>query len=358
MLAKNLVGFCWMNFIVRKETLLFLFISTIAALIVGNRGDTNDTQIYYDVFRYIDQLPLLNPVSFYAQTGMEVGFGWYSWLINLFTSSNIVLFTIFSFLNFVFIYKTCREIGIKYIYTFLIYISSSYFFMQQFMQMRQGLAICIVIYATICILKRGVSLAPVLLLLLSISLHQSSLLLIAFCAMFYFFRKTFLFSYQYFIRLNWVMFFSFVVVFKFLLLRILIGASSRLQQYSDSGSYNEEISLFSLPNIRTFLILMVLTYFSSERLRQNELYRLFLFLIFTALAIRIGFSEFAIMSGRLSTAFSYVEIFALSMFFINRFAPITRGALLLIYCALQLFIVLYFQAPYLWNLYFMPLHLY
>lgn len=53
-----------MNFIVRKETLLFLFISTIAALIVGNRGDTNDTQIYYDVFRYIDQLPLLNPVSF------------------------------------------------------------------------------------------------------------------------------------------------------------------------------------------------------------------------------------------------------------------------------------------------------
>lgn len=80
--------------------------------------------------------------------------------------------------------------------------------------------------------------------------------------------------------------------------------------------------------------------------------------MFTALAIRIGFADFAIMSGRLSTAFSYVEIFALPMLLLDRFKLRARIVLVLVVCLLQMIVTLGFQAPYLFELYFEPLYTY
>jgi len=71
--------------LIKKNTIIFLLVSLLVALIVGNRGDTRDTIIYYYVFRYIDILDLLNPAKFYIFTGMEIGFGWYCYLISFIT---------------------------------------------------------------------------------------------------------------------------------------------------------------------------------------------------------------------------------------------------------------------------------
>lgn len=347
-----------MKLTMRKETLVFLVVSIVAALIVGFRGNTNDTQDYYDVFKAINFLPITNPKEFYAATGMEIGFGWFAYVVKFFTSSSVVMFSLFSFINFWFIYKTTRLLEIHYIYSALLYLSSAYFFMQQFMQMRQGLAVSIVIFTLIWAMKRGFKLWQVLLLAIAFSLHQSAAILIAFCGLFYLLRNTFLFNYKMHKITNWTIFFVFIVFFKYVLLGLLINLSSRLQSYADSDTYNEAISLFSLPNIRTFLILMVLTYFSSVNLNKNVYFRLFIFLMFTALAIRVGFADFAIMSGRLSTAFSYVEIFALPMLLLDRFKIRARIAFILIVCLLQIIITLGFQAPYLFEMYFEPLYTY
>lgn len=343
---------------VKKETIFFFLISIVASLIVGLRGNTNDTQDYYDVFKNISTLPVTDPIQFYAHTGMEIGFGWFAYIVHIFTSSSVIMFTLFSFLNFYLIYKTARLLGIHYFYPFCFYSTSAYFFMQQFMQMRQGLAVCIVIFTVVYAIKKGFKLWQLLLVLLSVAIHQTAAFLIAFCSIFYFLRNTFLFSDKYHKTTYWALFLIFVVFFKFILLNFLINFSGRLNSYATSDTYNEAISLFSLPNIRTFLILMALTYFSGKALNRNIHFRLFLFLMFTALAIRVGFSDFGIMSGRLSTAFSYVEIFALPMLLIDRFKLRARIVFIIIICIAQLIITLGFQAPYLFEMYFEPLYRY
>ena len=163
--------------LIKKNTIVFLLLSLLVALIVGNRGDTRDTIIYYYVFRYIDILDLLNPAKFYIFTGMEIGFGWYCYLISFITNSHIVLFTVFSFLTFYVIYLISRKIEVNPTFVLLLYLSSGYFLLQQFMQIRQGFATPLALYAlTIFVGKEDKFYIRFLLItLLAFSFHQVSL---------------------------------------------------------------------------------------------------------------------------------------------------------------------------------------
>lgn len=342
---------------VRKDLITFFLLSLPFVFFVGLRGGTPDTQIYFDVFKSIGTLDLLNPIKFYFETGMEIGFGWFSWLISQFSTSSLILFSLFSLLNFYFIYLTCRELNLKYIYALFFYIPSQYFFLQQFMQMRQGLAVSIVVYAAVKALNRQkLTLSTALLFVLAFSFHQVSIALIAAFFLFYIFKNNVLTSRIAFMYVYWISFVVLVLLCKFLILDLVIGASGRLQDYANTDLYAADISLFSLPNIRTFLILLFLTFFAGEHLKQSQIYRFFLYLMFVAMAVRIGFSDFAIMSGRLATAFSYVEIFALPLLMISRFKPFPAIALSLIYFILLIIVTLHFQAPYLLEMYGLPLY--
>lgn len=343
---------------IKRKSATFFIISLIASLVVGFRGNTNDTQDYYDVFRGISKLPIGNPIQFYLDTGMEIGFGWYAYVIHAFTSSSVVLFSIFSFMSFYLIYKTAKILEINYLYPAFLYLTSAYFFILQFMQIRQGLAVCLAIFSVVYAIKNGFKLLQLLLIGVAISLHQSAAFLLIFCIPFFSARSFFLVSHKFEKITGWAYLLALVFFFKFVLLNMLINFSSRLKSYADSGTYNEAIYLLSLPNIRTFLILVALIYFSSKVLNKNIYFRFFLFMMYTALAVRIGFSEFAIMSGRLSTAFSYVEIFAVSMLLMDRLKPIPRIISLLVVCVSQLVVTLKFQAPYLFELYFEPIYKY
>ena len=163
--------------LIKKNTIVFLLVSLLVALIVGNRGDTRDTIIYYYVFRYIDILDLLNPAKFYIFTGMEIGFGWYCYLISFITNSHIVLFTVFSFITFYVIYLVSRKIEVSPIFVLLLYLSSGYFLLLQFMQIRQGFATPLALYAlTIFMGKEDKFYIRFLLItLLAFSFHQVAL---------------------------------------------------------------------------------------------------------------------------------------------------------------------------------------
>jgi len=76
---------------------IFLF-----SLLVAFRGDTRDTASYLYIFKYIETFSF-NPVNFYWQTGIKVGFGAITYIIPFFIKSFSIFSFIVSALTFLFI---------------------------------------------------------------------------------------------------------------------------------------------------------------------------------------------------------------------------------------------------------------
>ena len=340
--------------LIKKDTMVFLFISLLVALIVGDRGDSRDTIIYYYVFRYIDILDLLNPAKFYIFTGMEIGFGWYCYLISFITNSHIILFTVFSFITFYIVYLVSRKIEINPIFVLLLYLSSGYFLLQQFMQIRQGFATPLALYALTVFIDKGdkFHLKFLLLTLLAFSFHQVALPIVCVGV---------LFSYVFKIKMSlkkfkWasvVLLIMFIFIAKFVLVDFLIGISGRVEVYSNSAEYSEDLGVFRLPNIKAFLTFLFILFFMNRKMYENKLFTIFFLLFIIGLAFRIGFSDFAILSGRFATAFSFSEIFILSFIF-NRFKYLNI-VLLLLFVVSQAVATYMYQAPFVFEDYFKPL---
>lgn len=346
-----------MKLIVKKQYLIFFITSLLLALIVGNRGATRDTSNYYTVFTLIDKFDLTDIPKFYIISGMEIGFGWFAYIVSFFTDSVAVFFTLFSFINFYFIYKISQKIKINYSFVFFIYISSSYFLIQQFMQMRQGMATAIQLYAFTIWLIDKKKLSFILLSLIAFSLHQVALALFLIGGFLYLIQKRIeKYSLYEFKQVVLILLFIFILIAKFLLIPILLNVSARVADYSESGEDGAALSLFRLPNIKAFLTFLLIFMAMNEKLYKNRIFILF-FLFFTVgLAFRIGFSEFSILSGRFAIAFSYSEIFILPFVF-QRFGKREFYMLMILFVIIQAIVTYIFQAPYVFDDYFKPLYI-
>lgn len=345
-----------MRLSVKKTTIWFFLITLSIAFIVGNRGDTRDTIVYYWVFKYINILDLLNPAKFYIFTGMEIGFGWYCYLISFITNSHIVLFTVFSFLTFYVIYLVSRKIEVNPIFVLLLYLSSGYFLIQQFIQIRQGFATPLALYAlTIFMGKEDKFYIRFLLItLLAFSFHQVSLPIVCIGIL----LSLLLRIRMSLIKFKWlsiVILIVFIIIAKFLLVDILISISSKVEEYSSSTEYAEDLGIFRLPNIKAFFTFLFILFFMNGKMYENNLFKVFFLLFVIGVAFRIGFSDFAILSGRFATAFSFSEIFILPFVF-YRFKYFST-ILLMLFVILQAIATYIFQAPYVMDDYFKPLAL-
>lgn len=331
---------------VKKSFLYYSPVIIIISLIVGNRGATRDTQTYYDVFKYIEDLDLTNPALFYLQTGMEIGLGWYSYFISLFSNSSVVLFSVYSFVTFYFIYKICQLLEISFGWSLLFYLSSAYFVIQQFMQIRQGLAIPIGLYAVVLLYKEEkFSLKFWLLSLFAVSMHQISAVPIMAGSIFYFFRnKTEKISLIKFKIYSSVFLIIAIFFSKFVIVDLLIQFSERILVYSESEEYSENLSLFRLPNIKAFFTFLLLLVLMNEKFYHNKVFTLFYLLFTMSLAFRIGFIDFSILSGRFSTAFAYSEIFILPLMFF-RFKNPFGIIFILFFTIIQAIATYGFQVP-------------
>ena len=340
--------------LIKKNTIVFLLVSLLVALIVGNRGDTRDTIIYYYVFRYIDILDLLNPAKFYIFTGMEIGFGWYCYLISFITNSHIVLFTVFSFITFYVIYLVSRKIEVSPIFVLLLYLSSGYFLLLQFMQIRQGFATPLALYAlTIFMGKEDKFYIRFLLItLLAFSFHQVALPIVCIGILLSLLLRIRM-SLINFKWLSIVILIVFILIAKFALTDFLVSVSSRVETYSNSAEYSGDIGIFRLPNIKAFFTFLFILFFMNKNLYENKLFAIFFLLFTIGVAFRIGFSEFSILSGRFATAFSFSEIFILPFIF-NRFKYF-NNILLALFIISQTITTYIFQAPFVLEDYFKPL---
>lgn len=340
--------------LIKKNTVIFLLVSLLVALIVGNRGDTRDTIVYYWVFKYINILDLLNPAKFYIFTGMEIGFGWYCYLISFITNSHIVLFTVFSFITFYVIYLVSRKIEVSPTFVLLLYLSSGYFLLLQFMQIRQGFATPLALYAlTIFMGKEDKFYIRFLLItLLAFSFHQVALPIVCIGILLSLLLRIRM-SLINFKWLSIVILIVFILIAKFALTDFLVNVSSRVETYSNSAEYSGDIGIFRLPNIKAFFTFLFILFFMNKNLYENKLFAIFFLLFTIGVAFRIGFSEFSILSSRFATVFSFSEIFMLPFVF-SRFKHLNT-TLLALFIIIQAIATYIFQAPYVIDDYFKPL---
>ena len=343
--------------LVKKSTIGFLTISFFIALFVGNRGNTRDTIVYLTVFKNIDSLDLLNPIKFYLFTGMEIGFGWYCYIINLITHSHVILFTIFSLFTFLIIYLISKKLNVTILSVLLLYISTRYFLLQQFMQIRQGLATPLALFAiTVFIMDNNkFSIKFLLITLLAFSFHQIALPVILIGVLLSIILKKIDLSINEFKWISVFLFIIFIIIAKFLLVNLLINISSRVEVYSNSSEYAENVGIFRLPNIKAFFTFLFILFLMNEKMYRNKLFTIFFLLFIVGVAFRIGFSDFAILSGRFATAFSFSEIFILPFAF-YRFKYFNHIFLILFVIA-QAIATYMFQAPFVMEDYFKPLSL-
>ncbi|MGK8818244.1 EpsG family protein [Acinetobacter baumannii] len=346
-----------MNLRLRLNTIIFLIISSIFSLIVGMRGNTNDTYTYYFIFKNVDSYDLMNYSDFYSRTGVEVGWGLYSKIISLFSNSEVVLFTIFSLLTFYFIYKTSDIIKLKFIYVMCFYLPTGFFLMQQFMQIRQGFAVPVVIYASFLYLENKKLLA-ILFFSLAVLFHQTVIVYILFLFVFLLFYKYFFEENK---PLNFKIYMISILLLGIIFSRVVflplaLSFFSRLQSYANTD-YAESVSLLGLANIKFYIEFIFILLFMNKK-DLNDKFLIYMIFIFTiGLAIRIAFFDFAILSGRLSNVFLFIEIFLMPYFIYKRFSKMVLFLSLLFYFILVGFISWNFQvAEYLADSYFSPLY--
>ena len=344
--------------IVKKNFLWFLLLSIPLALIVGNRGGTNDTFTYYSIFKNINYYDLSNFVDFYVETGVELGWGLYSKIISFFSNSSVVLFFIFSFLTFYFIYKTCDVIKLRFVYAMCFYLPTGFFLMQQFMQIRQGFAVPVVIYASFLYLENKKK-SSIIFFVLAFLFHQT---IIAYILIFI----IFLFFYKRVFEQGKISSFKIYMISVFLVgillaravfMPLALSFFDRLQAYSSSTGYSESVSLLGLANIKFYLEFVFILLFMHKK-DLNDKFLIFMIFIFTiGLAIRVAFFNFAILSGRLSNVFLFIEIFLMPYFIYKRFSKLVLFITLALYFLVIGYISWNFQvAEYLADSYFSPLY--
>lgn len=330
-----------MKLIVKKDFLLFISFSLFLSLIVGFRGNTRDTIVYYNVFKHISEFDLLNPSTFYNQTGMEIGFGWYSQIISLFSGTIVLVFWSWSLWTFYSLYLVTQKIKIKFIWVLLLYISSGYFLIWQFMQIRQGLAVPLAFYAISMFIINKNKLFFVFLSLLSIAIHQSALIIIfcgMFCSLFSHYHKMGILRFKIF---SLLLFLVLILLNKLIFINVLNILSERISSYSEIY-LNVENGL-RLPDVKALIILLILMFFSTENMYSNKVYQTFYLMFVIGVACRIGFIDLPILSGRFASALTFSEIFILPFIF-YRFKSL-GVTFIIFFIALQAISTYGFQVP-------------
>lgn len=335
---------------ISKNFFYFIVSTIILSLVVGLRGSTRDTLVYVEIFNNIESYDLLNPISFYHESGVEYTYGILAFLFNIFTESYRFFFIFYSFITFYFLYKINELFKYNYIVFLLIYLTSQYFALFQFMQIRQGLALAIAFYASLIFLNKKNNFRFIILGLVAIFTHQTAFVVLAINIIFKFFVNNFDVNKTLF-RLNSV----FIVLLSFLLSKyvlqdFLISKSSRVETYSEWDEYSSSLDFFRPANIKSIFLLILFILFVNIK---DKFLILLVYLYCVSVGFRFGFSDFSILSGRLAVSFAMGELW-LMISIITRFKR-WWFILLICYIIIQAVITYGYQANYIFYDYFKSL---
>ena len=316
------------------------------------RGNTRDTQVYYDRFLSINSFPN-SPVDFYLEYNIEWFFGVLSWFINIIGLPSLSIFFLVSFLTFYAIYRTSINLSLK-IYEVLPFYLGTFFITQQLMQIRQGMATAIAFWLLSAVIKKRATIWKILTRGGIVSfMHIFSPLIIISGGIVAFLKLNI--SY---IKLFLIIAFS--ISFTIFISNLILGSSyfyliPLVDDYSSLEDTSLSRSPFALANIRAIVLLLFFS-IASINLKNNKFFRVFLIMYAIHVGIRYGFLDFAIVSGRVSVLLGFAEIFLLPISIKAIFRNKTIMVLLcFIYLVVHAYITLFIVAPFMINDYLTPL---
>lgn len=332
---------------------MLVFLPLVA--IVATRGDTRDTSVYVEVFQQTRDFPW-NPLAFYSGPGMEWLFGIASWLFNAAGIGVVGLFFVISLATFYFLDRAARNVGLTLIQVGPYYLGS-FFLLQQFMQIRQGIGAAFALWAvTALTTSRRPAWRTGIDAVVAATMHLTAVLMVIGGKV-----------------LNWtlprptrprivlwtlaIIAFTVVVARLFMSLQV-IDALGRLSVYAVDEEYSASRGFLALPNIRATLLLLLMLAAAPMSLLRSRCYVVMIGLYAAHLGFRFGFFDFLILSGRLSTAVGFVEVLLLPMLVHARIAsPRLRLGIGLAYLLIHVAATLTAQAPFLIDDYLTPLHI-
>ena len=332
----------------KKNSFLFYLIVLFFALIASLRGATRDTTAYKFVYDHIYNFPLTMS-KFYEFTGMEIGYGYLAYLFNEFNFPFWLFLFFISFLTFFFIKKASDNFEINSVLVLVCYIPV-FFTSHQLMQIRQGLAIAIGYYFLSAMLVNKNKLFAYISFLFGIFFHNIAFVFLLFISNYV--NKIIGTKY---IGLIYKVIFVFCVVF--VLCRILtnfeiLQLTDRISNYSDS-EYSADRSFFHPANLRSIFLLILFVIFKPRK--ESFIYNFLTIFYAVGVGFRLGFYDFLILSGRLSTVFTYSEIFLVPILLSFKLSRFSAFFILFIYFVFNLYINLAFQVPFILDDYFKPL---
>lgn len=333
---------------------LFVGLCFALALLVALRGDTRDTFQYLDVYRNLSQMPW-NPIEFQEQYRMEWGFGLLSGLVKLVELPPEVLFFVISTLTFIAIAKASIAFGLN-AWSAMPFYLPTFFLTQQFMQIRQGLAVALAFWAIALLIRSQRRwLAAGAVSLTSALFHIVSLVPIFVTLV----QPRFTPSQRSYKNWFWA---SITLALIIVLCRTISSIeifelTNRVSTYVGDEEYGVARSIFESANLRAIFLTLAFIIFRPQE--DQSWFRTYMFLLgmyVIHLGIRIGFIDFAILSGRLSTSIGFAEIFLLAFIFQYRIKqPLLRLTFNVGYMALHFAIALLIQLPFLVKDYFTPI---
>lgn len=333
---------------VKKDCLLYYVFAFFFIIIATFRGATRDTPIYKYVYDNI--YSLTSSISdFYDKTGMEASYGILALLFNsLGLPFSFFLFFI-SFLTFYFIKKASNNFNVTSVYVLICYIPV-FFANHQLMQIRQGLAIAIGYYFLSAILANKNKFFAYFSFIFGFFFHNIILIFVLF-------SNSFLNKIIATTRFKLLIKVLFIFIFIFIFCRVvtnldLLSTTERISNYSDT-EYSEERSFLHPANLRSIILLIIFTFLKPKK--ESFFYGFLVIFYAAGVGFRLGFYDFLILSGRLSTIFTFSEIFLIPMLLAYRFSKQTSFLILFIYFIVNLYINLVYQVPFILDDYFKPL---
>lgn len=349
---KTLIQITFGGRTLRARHWISLFFVVPLALLVALRGNTADTENYVEAFSQSISFPW-NPLNYYFEFGKEWFFGVASWFVGLVGFTSTALFFAFSFGTFYFLSLASMKMGISLI-QILPYYLGTFFLTQQLVQIRQGLAMSIAFSMLPVIVERRRSLLPLLFLTITPLVHVPSSITV-------FFTWLLSLSTPHRPMRNIAWWSLLLVVLTIFVARIvtsldIISSLGPLSIYAIDSQYNTERDFFALANIRGILLLIVMLVGARGVLLQSRIFLVLISLYSVHVGLRLGFYDFLILSGRLSTTLSFSEVFILpillNQYIRNRILKFVIGIAYLLMHAYFTYII---QIPTLIDDYFTPL---
>jgi hypothetical protein len=336
----------------RAQHWLAMLIFLPVSLIVALRGNTGDTANYLDAFKATQDFPW-DPLAYYGLFSMEWSFGVLSWLINALSLPLPVLFFVFSFATFYFLSLASTHMGLSLV-AIAPYYLGTFFLAQQFLQIRQGLAMGLAFSLLPLVVTRRKALTPGLSLFATSMVHVVSCLTLATGWVLSFVRPKPT-------RRSLTLWSLALIALTFLFARAVmtldvVSAVGRLADYAADGQYNQELQLLAPPNIRAALLMALMLFAVTPRLQHSPVFVVLVGMYAVHVGMRFGFYDFVILSGRLSTALSFAEVFILPLLVREHVrSRWLRGILAGIYLLVHAVATYQVQVPTLIDDYFTPL---